>query len=296
MRRFIDIGANLTDLMYMGIYNGSKKHDPDLNNVLKRSWNAGLEKIIITGGNLEESVKALELTKLDERMYATVGCHPTRCTEFEDKSTPEVYLNELKNVIEIGGEKIVAIGECGLDYDRLQFCSKDIQKKYFKLQLKLLDHYKLPLFLHCRNAANDLYEILSEFNFKGVVHSFDGTIEEATKFIELGYYIGLNGCSLKTVENLETLKQLPNDKILMETDCPWCEIRPSHAGHKYIQKENVVESVKKEKWNPEKMVKSRNEPCNIRQVLDIISGVKNENPDKLCDEFYLNTMKLFFNK
>lgn len=70
--------------------------------------------------------------------------------------------------------------------------------------------------------------------------------------------------SLKTQENLETVKNLPKEKILLETDCPWCEIRPSHAGFKFINKENVMTSVKKEKWCADALVKSRNEPCNIR--------------------------------
>lgn len=71
--------------------------------------------------------------------------------------------------------------------------------------------------------------------------------------------------SLKTQENLKTVKELPSDRLLLETDCPWCEIRPTHAGHKYIAEENkAFPSVKKEKWNCDHMVKSRNEPINIR--------------------------------
>lgn len=72
--------------------------------------------------------------------------------------------------------------------------------------------------------------------------------------------------SLKTAENLETVKSLPRDKILLETDCPWCEIRPSHAGYKFIEKDNIPASVKKEKWTEDLMVKGRNEPTNIRCV------------------------------
>ncbi|XP_028138862.1 deoxyribonuclease TATDN1 [Diabrotica virgifera virgifera] len=297
LRKFIDIGANLTDSMYTGIYNGNNKHEPDLKHVLNRSWKAGIQKMIITGGNLDESKKALEVADNDERLFVTVGCHPTRCKEFEENGGDgHSYLDKLKDIIVEGGDKVVAVGECGLDYDRLQFCPKDIQLKYFELQLSLSEKFKLPLFLHCRNAADDLYNILVRYRgLTGVVHSFDGSIEEANKFLELGYYIGLNGCSLKTAQNLETVKSLPSSKILLETDCPWCEVRPSHAGYQFISKESLdVPSVKKEKWSPDHMVKSRNEPCNIRQVLDIIAKVKNEHSDVLCEQIYQNSLQVFF--
>ncbi|EFA06484.1 deoxyribonuclease TATDN1 [Tribolium castaneum] len=294
MRKFIDIGANLTDLMYSGVYNGSSKHVPDLGQVLKRSWDAGLEKIIITGGNLDESRKALKIAESDERLFTTVGVHPTRCSEFE--ADPQNYLAQMKHTMENGARKVVAIGECGLDYDRLQFCPKEVQKMYFEMQLNLTKSSNLPLFLHCRNAAQDLAEILGKYpNLRGVVHSFDGTLDEARRFIDMNFLIGLNGCSLKTKENLETVSALPSDKILIETDCPWCEIRPTHAGYSFISKENLItNSVKKEKWRTDCMVKSRNEPCNIRQVLDVIAVVKNENPDTLSKLIYENTLKLFF--
>ncbi|XP_056636784.1 deoxyribonuclease TATDN1 isoform X1 [Diorhabda sublineata] len=299
LRKYIDIGANLTDTMYSGIYNGNKKHEPDLLQVLKRSWQSGLDKIIITGGNLEESRKALELAITSEHLYTTVGCHPTRCKEFEEhREGANSYLEKLKDIIITGGNKVVAVGECGLDYDRLNFCPKDIQLKYFNLQLSLTKTFNLPLFLHCRNAAEDLYAVLVNYpGVKGVVHSFDGSYEEACKFLDLGLYIGLNGCSLKTDQNLETVKLLPSNRILLETDCPWCEVRPSHAGYKFISKENLVmPTVKKEKWNPEQMVKSRNEPCNIRQILDIVASIRNANIDLLCEQVFDNTMELFFKK
>ncbi|XP_030753892.1 putative deoxyribonuclease TATDN1 [Sitophilus oryzae] len=295
-KRFIDIGANLTDPMYQGIYNGSKKHEPDLNHVLKRSWDSGLEKIIITGGSLEESEKAIQMSKTDDKLYATVGCHPTRCYEFESNNQdPIKYLESLGNLVKENRSKVVALGECGLDYDRLQFCDKDTQKKYFNRQLQLNETFKLPLFLHCRNAASDVFAILSSHDFTGVVHSFDGTLDEAIKFITLGYYIGINGCSLKSEENLQTIKDIPSEKILIETDCPWCEIRPTHAGYKYISEENKsIPSVKKEKWKQDHMVKSRNEPTNIGQVLDVIAAVKNEPVPELGRQIHENTLKLFF--
>lgn len=108
-----------------------------------------------------------------------MGCHPTRCNEFE--TDPEKYYGQLCTSIEENRSKIVAIGECGLDYDRLHFCKADVQRQYFERQLGLVTKYKLPLFLHCRNSFNDFYDIiqqnLARITNGGVVHSFDGTIE-----------------------------------------------------------------------------------------------------------------------
>lgn len=171
-----------------------------------------------------------------ERLFFTMGCHPTRCNEFV--ADPDKYYSDLCAAIEKHREKIVAIGECGLDYDRLHFCEADVQRKYFERQLDLVEKYGLPLFLHCRNSFDDFYEILKRNLTKitngGVVHSFDGTFDEAEKFIELGFFIGINGCSLKTDEQLKVVAQIPNERILVETDCPWCAIRPSHAGKNLI--------------------------------------------------------------
>uniref|UniRef100_A0A1B6E1P5 Deoxyribonuclease TATDN1 n=2 Tax=Clastoptera arizonana TaxID=38151 RepID=A0A1B6E1P5_9HEMI len=276
-RKIIDIGANLTDAMYNGVYNGSKKHEPDLIHVLNRAWAASIDKIIITA-----------------HLYSTVGCHPTRCDEF-DKNSPDKYFQALYDLAASDKEKVVAIGECGLDYDRVQFCTKEVQQKYFEKQLKLSELLKLPLFLHCRNACSDLVKILTlnHCNFYGgVVHSFDGTAEELKVLLDLGYYIGINGCSLKTSDNLAVVKLIPRDKILIETDSPWCEVRPSHAGSCYIK--STFPAVKKEKWHSNNMVKSRNEPAMIVQVLEILSAVRGENMDSLCDIIYKNTEKLFF--
>ncbi|XP_045464611.1 putative deoxyribonuclease TATDN1 isoform X2 [Harmonia axyridis] len=253
-----------------------------------------MSKIIITGGNLTESKKAVELAKLDNRLFCTVGCHPTRCSEFDEDKNPSNYLNSLSELIENNRNKVVALGEFGLDYDRVQFCPKETQQKYFKLQLTLTEQFDLPLFLHCRNAADDVYEILKDFKCSGVIHSFDGTLEEANKFIDLGYFIGLNGCSLKTEENLSVVAELPVDKILIETDCPYCDIRPTHAGYQFISKDNIMPSVKKEKWNSNSLVKSRNEPCNITHVLDVIASVKKVDSLELCEQIFENTNKLFF--
>lgn len=221
--------------MFHGIYNGSQKHPDDLDIVLQRSWANGLDKIIVTVGCLNDTDEAIKITEKFDNLFMTMGCHPTRCNDF--KSDPDKYYSQLCEAIEKHRKKIVAIGECGLDYDRLHFCAADVQRKYFERQLDLVTKYQLPLFLHCRNAFDDFYEIIQRNLSKisqnrGVVHSFDGTIEQARKLIELGFYIGINGCSMKTDEQLKVVAQIPNERILVETDCPWCAIRPSHAGKK----------------------------------------------------------------
>lgn len=297
MLQTIDIGANLTDPMFQGIYNGSSKHPPDLFDVLERSWIAGMQKIIVTCGSMSDYESAFEIVNKDERLFTTVGCHPTRCGEFE--SDPEGYFTALCNIIEQNRNKVVAIGECGLDYDRLNFCEKGLQLKYFEQQLKLSQKYDLPLFLHCRNAHDDFIDILTnnldKIPKRGVVHTFDGTLDVAKKLITLGFFIGINGCSLKTAENLRVITEIPDDFIMLETDSPWCEIRPSHAGSKYVK--TVFPSVKKkEKWSKEMLIAGRCEPVMITQVLEVLAGVKKEPEEKLAKQYYNNTLGLFFPK
>lgn len=299
-KKLIDIGANLTDPMFQGIYNGKQSHVPDLKIVIQRAIQNGLDKIIITGGNLDDSRKSVELANTDPILYSTVGCHPTRCLELEGDNCYN-YMDSMIQLVKDNPKKVVAIGEFGLDYDRLNFCPKDVQLRNFNLQFDLAEKTKLPLFLHCRNAASDLLDILNKNRDRfstGVVHSFDGTYEEAKSFLDLGLYIGLNGCSLRSSENLDVVAKLPIDRLMIETDSPWCEIRASHASAKHVR--TRFDSVKKEKWTEIKQVKSRNEPSNIVQVLEVIINImktqmEHEDLEKfISDSIYNNTMKVFF--
>ena len=188
----------------------------------------------------------------------------------------------------------MAIGECGLDYDRFEYADKETQLKVFPRHFELTEEFNLPMYLHSRSTEGDFVKIITENRSRfpgGVVHSFTGTADELKAFIDLNLFIGINGCSLKTEENCELVKQIPLDKLMIETDCPYCDIRNSHASSKYVKTRFPQE--KKEKYDPEKMVKDRNEPCTIVQVVEVVAALLGISEEKLTEICWENTLKLF---
>ena len=195
----------------------------------------------------------------------------------------------------------VAFGEFGLDYDRLFLSPKDVQLKYFEAQLELAMELNMPLFLHSRACHEDFLSLLKprldKLPKRGLVHSFTGTIDEMQDLVRLGFHIGVNGCSLKTQENLDVVKEIPLHHLQIETDGPWCEIRPSHASAKYLQPSTgtpvAPKSVKKEKWQSGLVIKGRNEPCLITQVAWVVAQVKGVEVSEVCDYAWRNSTRMF---
>ncbi len=150
------------------------------------------------------------------------------------------------------------------------------------------------MYLHNRNTGDDFFKMVKENRHKfttGVVHSFTGPVDEVKKILDLDLYIGINGCSLKTPENIEVLKQIPLDKIMLETDAPYCEIRNSHAGSMHVK--TKFQSKPKEKFQSGLLVRGRNEPCNIIQVAEVVSAILKVDIKDLTDIAYRNTLKMF---
>lgn len=280
------------------MYRGKQAHQNDFEDVIKRADQNGVEKMIITVGRLDDAKNALEMCKQRDNFFATIGCHPTRCSEFEkNAATPDEYYQDLLRVAVDNRDKIVAIGECGLDYDRIEFCPVETQKTYFERQFELAAETKLPMFLHCRAAVEDFAAIFNKHRDSvsgGVAHCFTGSTEEAKTLMDLGLYIGITGCSLKTSENLETMKSIPSEFLMIETDAPWCDIRNTHAGSKYLK--TKFPTRKKEKWLSGSCVHGRNEPAHIVQVLEVMAGVREQDPGELADIMFQNSEKLFFGK
>jgi TatD DNase family protein len=116
--RFVDIAANLTSGFYAGIYKGHKYHDPDLDEVFKRAHDVGCDRLLVSASYLDDSKHCLKIAKMNDKYYCTVGVHPTRTHEIEKNGGLEAYRSGLEKIITDAGDKCVAIGECGLDYDR----------------------------------------------------------------------------------------------------------------------------------------------------------------------------------
>ncbi len=322
---FIDIGANLLDPMYQGNYRGKERHEPDLHVVLQRALSPpestnhedsfAVSKIMITAGTLQESQDAMDLIRkttsndndnYQGKLFSTVGVHPTRCSqEFCDpeQNWMEDKVHQLKEIAIRGKESgtVIAMGELGLDYARTQFCPIDIQKRGFIAQLNIALEVNLPLFLHNRDTGTDLLELLQQHYYNnddtekprlgGVVHSFDDTLELAQQFIDLGLYIGINGCSLKTQENLNVVKELPLEKLMIETDCPWCDIRATHAGYEHVQTKFPTKPEKK--YEKDHCVKGRYEPCHIIQVAQVIAGIKSISTQEVAKVTTQNAINVF---
>lgn len=110
----------------------------------------------------------------------------------------------------------------------------------------------------------------------------------------MGLYIGLNGCSLKTEENLVAARAVPLDRLMVETDAPWCSVTSTHASAKFLPATPLIEKVKPEKFVEGKGVKGRNEPAEVVTIAHVLAGVRNEPLEELAAAVYANTLRLFF--
>ncbi|KAA8500053.1 putative deoxyribonuclease TATDN1 [Porphyridium purpureum] len=303
--RAMDVALNLTDAMYKGQYNGSQKHPADMERVLRRGVSVGVDHALVLAGTLSESREALALA-CDESLRASSGCdlfctagvHPTRSKELFDVhgALQSKYLEELRGVIERGKAtgRLVAVGETGLDYDRLHFCDIETQKRSFLIQIELAEEYELPMLLHNRNTAGDFVAFMRARRTRfthGVVHSYTGSADEAAALLELGLYIGLNGCSFKTEDNLDTAKTIPLERVLVETDGPYCGVRPTHASATMIRSSWPAND--KKKYEPHATVKGRVEPCHVLHVLEILAQLHDTSVEKVARITFENSQRVF---
>lgn len=248
------------------------QYDKDRDEVISRAIRDGVSMICV-GMDFETSKQAIELAQKHEGMWASVGLHPNDINESFINSSYEHIIKY---------PKVVAIGEVGLDYYRTPESEK--QKKQKEIFIQFLDltiKHKKPLIIHCRDsktgstgsAYKDLIEILNtkyiihSTELRGVVHSFMGTREEAKKFLELGLYLGFNGIITFARQYDEIVREVPLERILLETDAPFLTPEPYRG--------------------------KRNEPSYVVEVAKKLAELKNEPYEKVIKQTAQNCEKLF---
>lgn len=243
-------------------------YDTDREVVISRARQAGIAMIAI-GTDIEESRRAIEIAEAyQDILGTTAGFHPTY--------DPAAFnLEELKKAAR--HPRVVAIGECGLDYYRITDPAARIkQKEIFEAQIELAAELKKPLVIHCRNAHPDLLEILKAKSLKlkagslGVMHFFggEGSWENVNEYIALGFFISFAGViTFKNYAHARNIRQLPLDRIVVETDAPYVAPEPYRG--------------------------KRNEPAYIVETVKKIAEIKQKDDEEIRAVLFENTKKLF---
>jgi TatD DNase family protein len=232
----------------------------DLEDVLKRAEQAGIDKIINVGYDVSTSKTAIDQAERYVRLLPAVGIHPNEAAEQS--------LTEIDGITDIAeNNRVCAIGETGLDYYR-DFSPRKAQRELFRKHIDLARNKNLPLLIHTRNSIDDAIRILKEENYYyGVFHCYSGSYEQAKLILGMGYFLGFGGILTFSRQTRDVFKKLPADRIILETDAPFL----SPAGHRG----------------------QRNEPSYILETLNFAAGTLEMLPEQLKDIVDANARELF---
>lgn len=237
-------------------------YDADREAVLTRAAEAGIG-LINVGTGLETSRQVVDLAQGRENTWATIGLHPTDAAETGESGEALAELRRLAQE-----PKVVAIGECGLDYFRADPSTAAKQQEMFVRQIEIANEAGKPLMLHIRNAYQDAYEILkTHAKVKGDTHFFAGTWDEAKLFLDLGFTLSFTGVITFARSYDEVIKNAPLDMILAETDCPYVAPIP-HRG-------------------------KRNEPAYVQEVVKKLAEIKGLSDEAVAAATLANTKRVF---
>jgi TatD DNase family protein len=256
----IDIGANLTHDSF----------DADRNEVLRRAHAAGVIKMLVTGSSDQGSKDAAALAGSHPGvLYATAGVHPHHASKFGDQSVRLISMLA-------GQDRVVAIGECGLDYFR-NFSPREAQLAAFRAQLDIAADTGLPVFLHQRDAHDDFVEVLEPMLprlSRAVAHCFTGEGESLREYIAMGLWIGITGwiCDERRGTHLrEIVGAIPDDRLMLETDAPYLlprTIRPKPKSR-------------------------RNEPAYLPEVLRVVAESRGQSEEHVARVTTDNAIRFF---
>ncbi|NLC77566.1 MAG: TatD family hydrolase [Clostridia bacterium] len=254
MMEFIDSHVHLMD----------RKYNQDLPQVLANARAAGVSAMVNIGYDLDSSRRAVAMAKEEDDLYAVVGIHPHDAVT----CTPEA-LAELEQLA--GEQKVVAIGEMGLDYYR-NLSPKDAQQQSFRDQLRLAKKLNKPIVIHDRDAHGDVMDILREEKIPeagGVLHCYSGSWEMARQAMKMGLYISIAGpVTFNNARRLQDIaKLMPLSHLLIETDCPYLTPEPYRG--------------------------RRNEPAYVVEVAKMIASVKGVPLEEVARATTMNAKRLF---
>lgn len=244
------------------------KFDLDREEVINKIWNAGVTKCINMGCNVESSKKAINIAEKHSFIYAACGLHPEDIPQTEEDLWKTI--SEIKELV-LKNEKIVAIGEIGLDYYWKQD-NKDLQKKAFEKQIELANELQLPVSIHTRDSIDDTISIIRKIKIErsGVLHCCPFNPELVKQGLNAGLYIGFGGtCTFKNSKNAPKIVEIvPLDKILIETDAPYLA--------------------------PEPLRGTRNDSSNLKYVVKKLAEFKNITPEEMAKITFENAQNLFY--
>lgn len=245
-----------------------EKFDLDREDVINKMWDSGVKKCIDIGCDVQSCKKAIEIASKHDFIYASCGIHPEVLPQDEEELWK--IISEIERLAS-ENEKVVAIGEIGLDYYWIKD-NKEMQIKAFEKQIEIANKLKLPVSIHTRDSIDDTISVIrnKKIEKSGVLHCCPFNPELVKQGLEAGLYIAFGGtCTFRSSKNApKIIEMVPLDKMLIETDSPYLA--------------------------PEPVRGTRNDSSNLKYVVQKLAEFKNMEPEKIAKITYQNAEKLFF--
>jgi TatD DNase family protein len=197
----------------------SLEYFDDIDSVIERAIKVGVSAIIVNGCDTKSNMEVLDLVKKYDIVYGALGIQPEEIDDYSEDSINFI-------IDHINDNKIVAVGEIGLDYH--YDCDRNKQIEVFKKQLDIASKYHKPVIVHSRDCIQETYDILKMYDVKGILHCYSGSVEMAKEFNKLGFLLGIGGiCTFKNAKKLiEVIREVSMEYIVLETDAPYLAPEP----------------------------------------------------------------------